>query len=95
MDYINYPKQHLINFITDEVNWYIIDKFTVSVLPKVKENIELMLQLIIGAAHDTSTKQVKMNSGDVDLWLKSFTQELSGVLIYSEKRPQWSDSRWC
>ncbi|ROL41305.1 Interferon-induced very large GTPase 1 [Anabarilius grahami] len=84
MDYINYPSHHYKSFIRDEVSQYITDKFNVSVLPKMKKNIELLQQKIMKAAHE-STEHVQVNRGDVDLWLKSFTQKLSGVLIFSEK----------
>ncbi|KAK9978625.1 hypothetical protein ABG768_020369 [Culter alburnus] len=84
MNYIHNPRDHFKSFIRDEVSRYITDKFSVSVLPKMKENIELMQQKIMKAAHE-STEHVQVNSGDVDLWLKSFTQKLSDELILSEK----------
>ncbi|KAK7175442.1 hypothetical protein R3I93_002374 [Phoxinus phoxinus] len=84
MNYIKTPRDHFKGFIRDEVSWYITDKLSVSVLPKIKENIELLQQKIMKAAH-ASTEHVQENSGDVDLWLKRFTQHLSGELIFSEK----------
>ncbi|ROL43142.1 Interferon-induced very large GTPase 1 [Anabarilius grahami] len=81
MNYIHNPKDHFKSFIRDEVSRYIMDKFSVSVLPKMKENIELLQQKIMKAAHQ-STEQVNR---DVGLWLKSFTQKLSDELIFSEK----------
>uniref|UniRef100_A0A8C2DYP6 Interferon-induced very large GTPase 1-like n=1 Tax=Cyprinus carpio TaxID=7962 RepID=A0A8C2DYP6_CYPCA len=84
MDYIHEPRDHFKSFIRDEVTQYITDKFSVSVLPKMKENIELLQQKIMKAAHE-STEHVQVNKGDVGLWLKSFTQQLSDVLIFSEK----------
>ncbi|KAL0198716.1 hypothetical protein M9458_007256, partial [Cirrhinus mrigala] len=84
MNYINNPRDHFKSFIRDEVSRYITDKFSVSVLPKMKENIELLQQKIMKAAHE-STEHVQVNSGDVGLWLKSFTQQLSDELIFSEK----------
>ncbi|KAL0198945.1 hypothetical protein M9458_007485, partial [Cirrhinus mrigala] len=84
MDYVFYPRDHFKDFIRDEVSRYITDKFSVSVLPKMKENIKLLQQKIIKAAHE-STEHVQVNSGDVGLWLKSFTQQLSDELIFSEK----------
>ncbi|ROL41316.1 Interferon-induced very large GTPase 1 [Anabarilius grahami] len=83
MNYIHNPRDHFKSFIRDEVSQYITDKFSVSVLPKMKENIELLQQKIMEAAHE-STEHVQVNSGDVGLWLKSFTQKLSDVLIFSE-----------
>ncbi|XP_026075170.1 interferon-induced very large GTPase 1-like [Carassius auratus] len=84
MDYLNYPRLHFKSFIRDEVNRYITDKFSLCVLPKMKQNIKLLQQKIMKAAHE-STEQVQVNSGDVGSWLKSFTQQLSDVLIFSEK----------
>uniref|UniRef100_A0A671T6Z5 VLIG-type G domain-containing protein n=1 Tax=Sinocyclocheilus anshuiensis TaxID=1608454 RepID=A0A671T6Z5_9TELE len=79
MNYIHNPRDHFKNFITEEVSQYITDKFSVSVLPKMKENIELLQQKIMKAAH------VQVKRGDAGLWLKSFTQQLSDELIFSEK----------
>ncbi|XP_073678177.1 uncharacterized protein [Garra rufa] len=84
MSYINNPRDHFKSFIRDEVSRYITDKFSVSVLPKMKENIKLLQQKIMKAAHE-STERVRMNRRDVGLWLKSFTQQLSDELIFSEK----------
>ncbi|KAK9978882.1 hypothetical protein ABG768_020620 [Culter alburnus] len=84
MDYIHNPRDHFKCFIRDEVSRYISDKFSVSVLPKMKENIELLQQKIMKAAHE-STENVQVNSGDAYLWLKSFTQQLSDDLIFSVK----------
>ncbi|XP_056308939.1 repetitive organellar protein [Danio aesculapii] len=84
MNYIHYPREHFKSFIRDEVSRYIRDKFSISVLPKMKENIKLLQQKIMNAAHQ-STEHVQVNSGDVGLWLKSFTQQLSDQLIFSEK----------
>ncbi|XP_067235451.1 interferon-induced very large GTPase 1-like isoform X2 [Chanodichthys erythropterus] len=84
MDYIDNPRDHYKSFIRDEVSRYISDKFSVSVLPKMKENIKLLQQKIMKAAHE-STEHVQKNRGDVGLWLKSFTQQISDELIFSEK----------
>ncbi|KAK9978880.1 hypothetical protein ABG768_020618 [Culter alburnus] len=84
MNYIHNPRDHYKSFIRDEVSRYISDKFSVSVLPKMKENIELLQQKIMKAAHE-STENVQVNSGDAYLWLKSFTQQLSDDLIFSVK----------
>nr|XP_005164400.1 interferon-induced very large GTPase 1-like [Danio rerio] len=84
MNYIEHPRDHFKSFIRDEVSRYIRDKFRVRVLPKMKENIKLLQQKIMNAAHQ-STEHVQVNSGDVGLWLKSFTQQLSDQLIFSEK----------
>ncbi|XP_073700458.1 interferon-induced very large GTPase 1-like [Garra rufa] len=83
MNYIHNPRDHFKSFIRDEVSRYITDNFKVSVLPKLKENIKLLQQKIMRAAHQ-STEHVQVNRGDVGLWLKSFTQQLSDELIFSE-----------
>ncbi|XP_073800034.1 interferon-induced very large GTPase 1 [Danio rerio] len=84
LNYIHNPRDHFKSFIKDEVSCYIRDKFSISVLPKMKENIELLLQKIMITAHQ-STEHVQVNSGDVGLWLKGFTQQLSDQLIFSEE----------
>ncbi|KAI2666983.1 Interferon-induced very large GTPase 1 [Labeo rohita] len=84
INYIHNPKDHFKSFIRDEVSRYITDKFSISVSPIRKENIKLLQQKIMKAAHG-STEHVQVNSGDVGLWLKCFTQKLSDELIFSEK----------
>ncbi|KAF4115328.1 hypothetical protein G5714_002817 [Onychostoma macrolepis] len=84
MNYIKTPRDHFKSFIRDEVSRYITDQFSVNVLPKMKENIRLLQQKIIEAAHE-STEHVQVKRGDAGLWLKSFTQQLSDELIFSEK----------
>ncbi|XP_067272351.1 interferon-induced very large GTPase 1 [Pseudorasbora parva] len=85
--YINYifsPKDHLKSFIRDEVNRYITDNFRVCVRPKMKENIKLLQQKIMAAAH-RATILVTTTSGNVQKWLDHFTLQLSDVLIFSVK----------
>ncbi|XP_051745712.1 interferon-induced very large GTPase 1-like [Ctenopharyngodon idella] len=84
MNYIQNPKDHFKSFIRDEVSQYVTDKFSVSVLPKMKKNIELLQQKIMEAEHE-STEHVQVNRGAVGLWMNCFTQQLSDVLIFSEK----------
>ncbi|KAG1926308.1 interferon-induced very large GTPase 1-like [Pimephales promelas] len=83
-DYILNHRDHFKSFIRDEVSRYIFNTFDDSVIPKMEENIELLQQKIMKAAHK-STEHVQVNRGDVGLWLKSFTKQLSDVLIFSEK----------
>ncbi|KAL0146869.1 hypothetical protein M9458_057808 [Cirrhinus mrigala] len=84
MNYIHKPRDHLKSFIRDEVSRFITDQFSVSVLPKMKENIKLLQQKIMKAAHE-STEHVQVNRGDVGLWLKRFTQQISDELIFFVK----------
>ncbi|KAL0198779.1 hypothetical protein M9458_007319, partial [Cirrhinus mrigala] len=58
MDYIHNPRDHFKSFIRNEVSRYITDKFSVSVLPKMKENIKFLQQKIMKAAHG-STEHVQ------------------------------------
>ncbi|XP_073700333.1 interferon-induced very large GTPase 1-like [Garra rufa] len=85
--YINYiynPRDHLKSFLRDEVSQYITENFQESVRPKMKENIELLQQKIMEAAHSATTL-VNATSGDVQKWLNHFTLQLSDVLIFSAK----------
>ncbi|KAK9978855.1 hypothetical protein ABG768_020593 [Culter alburnus] len=84
MNYIHNPRHHFKSFIRDEVSRYITDMFSVSVLPKMKMNIKLLQQKIMEAAHE-STELVQVKKGDVGLWLKSLTWQISDELIFSEK----------
>ncbi|XP_016150708.1 interferon-induced very large GTPase 1-like [Sinocyclocheilus grahami] len=82
--YFNTPRDHLKSFVRDEVNQYITDKFRVSVQPKMKENIELLQQKVMAAAHRATTL-VNTTSGDVQKWLDNFALQLSDLLIFSVK----------
>ncbi|XP_042606469.1 interferon-induced very large GTPase 1-like [Cyprinus carpio] len=84
MTYINNPKEHFKNFIRDEVSHYITERFEDSVRPKMKNNIKLLQQQIMSAAHESS-KHVKEINGNTESWLLHFTQQLSGVLVFSVK----------
>ncbi|XP_021329209.3 interferon-induced very large GTPase 1 [Danio rerio] len=81
--YIFSPRDHFESFIRDEVNQYITDKFEVSVRPMMKQNIELLKQKIIKAAHRATTSD--NTTKDVQKWLDDFTEQLSDVLIFSVK----------
>uniref|UniRef100_A0A8C2ANA9 VLIG-type G domain-containing protein n=1 Tax=Cyprinus carpio TaxID=7962 RepID=A0A8C2ANA9_CYPCA len=81
--YFNTPRDHLKSFVRDEVNQYITNKFRVSVQPKMKENIKLLQQKIMAAAHRATT--LVNTTGDVQKWLNHFTLQLSDVLIFSVK----------
>ncbi|XP_058628330.1 interferon-induced very large GTPase 1-like [Onychostoma macrolepis] len=83
VSYIHNPRDLVESFIRDEVSKYISEKFSVSVLQKIKEGIKLHQQKIIEAAHEAS-KLVKVKN-DVDSWLNHFTNQLSDVLMLSEK----------
>ncbi len=82
--YIYNPKEHFKSFIRDEVNRYIKDNFKISVLPKLHDDLKQKQRKIIEAVQRAS-EGVNDNRGDADLWLESFTQKLSEVLIFSEK----------
>ncbi|XP_065134363.1 interferon-induced very large GTPase 1-like [Paramisgurnus dabryanus] len=84
MNYIENPRDHFKSFIRDEVHQYISNRFNVRVKRKMNHNIKVLQQKILTAAHE-STEDVQVKSGDVDLWLKFFTQKLSDVLILSVK----------
>uniref|UniRef100_A0A8C1LV67 Interferon-induced very large GTPase 1 n=1 Tax=Cyprinus carpio TaxID=7962 RepID=A0A8C1LV67_CYPCA len=54
-----------------------------SVRPKMENNIKLLQQKITEAAHESS-KHVKEINENTESWLHHFTQQLSGVLIFSK-----------
>ncbi|KAI7790252.1 putative interferon-induced very large GTPase 1-like [Triplophysa rosa] len=84
INYIKKPRDHFKSFIRDEVSQYIRDQFSESVKHKMNQNIELLQKKIMTAAHE-STQHVQENRGDVDLWLKFFTQKFTKDLIFSVK----------
>ncbi|XP_051956651.1 interferon-induced very large GTPase 1-like [Xyrauchen texanus] len=82
MTYIHNPREYFKSFIRDEVSQYITERFQDSVQPKMEKCILPLQQKIITAVHE-STKQVQEINGDADLWLISFTHQISDVLIFS------------
>ncbi|ROL29832.1 Interferon-induced very large GTPase 1 [Anabarilius grahami] len=82
MTYIHNPREHFKNFIRDEVNQYITERFEDSVRPKMENSIKLLEQKITNAAQE-STEQVKEINGDAYMWLLHFTLKLSDVLVFS------------
>ncbi|KAI7804126.1 putative interferon-induced very large GTPase 1-like, partial [Triplophysa rosa] len=68
MHYVRNPREYFKDFIRDQVSQYIRDQFSISVQPKMKQNIEVLQQKIITAAHE-STEHAQVNKGGVDLWL--------------------------
>ncbi|KAA0706319.1 GTPase 1 Interferon-induced very large [Triplophysa tibetana] len=82
INYIKNPRDHFKSFIRDEVSQYIRDQFSVQL--KMNQNIELLKEKIMTAAHE-STQHVQENRGNVDVWLKFFTLKLSDVLMFSVK----------
>ncbi|XP_048018636.1 interferon-induced very large GTPase 1-like [Megalobrama amblycephala] len=83
LTYIDNPKEHFKSFISSEVSQYINDKFNTSGLPKMRDDLRQKEKQIIEAVK-RATQEVDKNQGDVDLWLKTFTLNLSDVLIFSE-----------
>ncbi|XP_048018637.1 interferon-induced very large GTPase 1-like [Megalobrama amblycephala] len=82
--YIHNPKEHFKSFIRGEVSQYITDNLTKSVLPKMRDDLKLKEKRIIEAVK-RATEEVDKNQRDAaDLWLKSFTLNLSDLLIFSE-----------
>lgn len=79
---MNYNHKNKLE-IGNEVSRYITDNFRVTVLPKLKENIELLEQNLMKKAHG-STEYFRWKCVDAGLWLKHFTQHLSDVLVFSE-----------
>ncbi|XP_050958697.1 interferon-induced very large GTPase 1-like [Labeo rohita] len=77
MTYIKNPKEHFKNFIRDKVSQYITERFEECVQPKMKNSIKLLEEKIMKAAQE-STKQ-----SNTSFWLHHFTQQLSGVLVFS------------
>ncbi|XP_030649196.1 interferon-induced very large GTPase 1-like [Chanos chanos] len=84
MMYINKPEKHFKQFITDEVNKYILQKNNQTVLGIIIGNLKLKQQCIISAVH-SATQEVKNNSGDANKWLKSFSDRLKDELRFTEK----------
>ncbi|KAI7790248.1 putative interferon-induced very large GTPase 1-like [Triplophysa rosa] len=54
INYIKNPRDHFKSFIRDEVSQYIRDQFSVSVQLKMSQNIELLQEKIMTAAHEST-----------------------------------------
>ncbi|XP_073795536.1 interferon-induced very large GTPase 1-like [Danio rerio] len=83
INYIKNPREHFKNFIRDEVNQFVTKTFEKNVRPMMENSTKVLQQQITNAARESS-KHVKENDGDVGFWLRHFTQQLSGVLVFSK-----------
>ncbi|XP_030649191.1 interferon-induced very large GTPase 1-like [Chanos chanos] len=84
MIYIHNPEKHFKQFITKEVNKYILQKNNQTVLGIIIGNLKLKQQCIISAVH-SATQEVKNNCGDANKWLSSFSDRLKDELKFTEK----------
>ncbi|XP_062874221.1 interferon-induced very large GTPase 1-like [Trichomycterus rosablanca] len=82
MEYINHPKKHFEQFITDEVIKYITDNNS-EVLDLLKGNLKHKEQKVMNAVNIT-TEEVKNSCGDANMWLRSLKNSLTDELSLKE-----------
>ncbi|XP_062843314.1 interferon-induced very large GTPase 1-like, partial [Trichomycterus rosablanca] len=82
MEYIHHPKKHFEQFITENVDKYITDNNS-KVLNLLKGNLKHKEQKVMNAVNIT-TEEVKKNSGDANMWLRSLNTLLTDELSLKE-----------
>ncbi|XP_062874156.1 interferon-induced very large GTPase 1-like [Trichomycterus rosablanca] len=82
MEYINRPKKHFEQFITENVDKYITENNS-EVLNILKGNLKHKEQKVMNAVNIT-TEEVKNSSGDANMWLRSLKNLLTDELNLKE-----------
>ncbi|XP_062874210.1 interferon-induced very large GTPase 1-like [Trichomycterus rosablanca] len=77
MEYINHPKKHFEQFITENVDKYITENYR-EVLNLLKGNLKHKEQKVMNAMNIT-TEEVKKSCGDANMWLKSLNNSLTDL----------------
>uniref|UniRef100_A0AAY5E9Q0 VLIG-type G domain-containing protein n=1 Tax=Electrophorus electricus TaxID=8005 RepID=A0AAY5E9Q0_ELEEL len=84
IEYIHKPKEHFNGFITKEVNNYIFKENCPEALKTIKTNIKSKGKCVIDAVNET-TKEVKNNDGDINIWLQYLSRKLKDEVQFKEK----------
>ncbi|XP_062843452.1 interferon-induced very large GTPase 1-like [Trichomycterus rosablanca] len=82
MEYINHPKKHFEQFITEKVDKYITENNR-EVLNLLKGNLKHKEQKVMNAVNIT-TEEVKNSCGDANMWLRSLNISLTDELSLKE-----------
>ncbi|XP_062843646.1 interferon-induced very large GTPase 1-like [Trichomycterus rosablanca] len=82
MEYINHPKKHFEQFITENVDKYITENNR-EVLNLLKGNLKHKEQKVMNSVNIT-TEEVKKSSGDANMWLRSLKNLLTDELSLKE-----------
>lgn len=83
MEYIHNPEKYFKNFIKHNVEMYLRAKNTSKILPLIKINIKQKHQSLLHATN-TATAKIKQSKGDVNMWLKVFSRQLTDELRFAE-----------
>nr|XP_023685607.1 interferon-induced very large GTPase 1-like isoform X1 [Paramormyrops kingsleyae] len=83
MEYIHTPEKHFKNFIKHNVKMYLRAKNSSKILPLIKINIKQKHQSLLHATN-TATAETKQSKGDVNMWLKVFSRQLTDELRFAE-----------
>ncbi|XP_062874145.1 interferon-induced very large GTPase 1-like [Trichomycterus rosablanca] len=82
MKYINHPKKHFKQFITENLDKYITENNS-KVLNLLKGNLNHKENKVMNAVNIT-TEEVKNSSGDANMWLRSLKNSLTDELSLKE-----------
>ncbi|XP_063327044.1 interferon-induced very large GTPase 1-like [Pelmatolapia mariae] len=77
--YIRNPRKQVEAFIKEKVNTYMLGEHKDKALSILRKNVEDINKLVIQALFDT-TKKVKTQRGDTDMWATEFSSLLSDKL---------------
>ncbi|KAI5087552.1 up-regulator of cell proliferation isoform X2 [Silurus meridionalis] len=76
--------EHINNFITKEVDKYLLEDKSQEVLKTIKANIKSKGKCVIDAVNK-STEDVNKINGNIDMWLEYFSKELKDELQFKEE----------
>ncbi|KAI5087551.1 up-regulator of cell proliferation isoform X1, partial [Silurus meridionalis] len=82
--YLHKPKEHFNNFITKEVDKYLLEDKSQEVLKTIKANIKSKGKRVMNAVNK-STEDVNKINGNIDMWLEYFSKELKDELQFKEE----------
>ncbi|XP_036448262.1 interferon-induced very large GTPase 1-like [Colossoma macropomum] len=80
--YIKNPKIHFSDFIGTKIEKQMLEGRNPRILEILKNAVK-MKQSSVSAAIQKATQETKQNKGDVNEWLKSFSQELKGEMKFT------------
>ncbi|GAA6073722.1 interferon-induced very large GTPase 1-like [Tachysurus ichikawai] len=83
-EYLHKSKQYFNQFITKEVNKYLLKDKYQEVLENIKSNIKSKGRCVMDAVNK-ATKDVSKRNGNIDMWLENFSKELKDELQIKEE----------
>ncbi|XP_075879827.1 interferon-induced very large GTPase 1-like isoform X2 [Nelusetta ayraudi] len=88
--YIKQPREHMENFIKEQVKKYIFVDNKVKARQILSRNVDELKDSVNQALHD-ATEKFKTQSGKIDMWLEEFSNLLKYKLVFTMSSQNFSD----